>query len=70
MVYICYYNCPHCPSTCDGKDPSAEANELVECRTKTRAREMFNQGKCCRHMQLLRIEEYHPELAHIKGVKA
>lgn len=57
MVYICYYNCPHCKNPDCGEEPMKRANELVSATSKTDARQFFNQHKPCRHMKLLSVEE-------------
>ena len=57
MVYKVCYNCPHCKNPDCGEDKMWIANELVEARSKAEARQIFNNGKPCRHMKIVEIVE-------------
>ncbi len=55
MVYKVCYNCPNCKNPDCGEDKMWIANELVEARNKAEARQIFNDGKPCRHMKIVEI---------------
>ena len=54
-TYKIVYHCPHCPNEC-GYGALREANELVECKNKTEAREIFQAYKGRRWKKIIRIE--------------
>lgn len=58
-TYKITFSCPSCKHVSCGGNPITEDKMLLTTENKTAARQLFNEIKSCKSMQIKRIERWH-----------
>ena len=58
-TYQITFNCPTCKHSLCGGNPIDVSAMLLTTENKTAARQLFNETKSCKKMQILKIERWH-----------